>query len=121
MLRLRRSGRLTRPGSNVGEEDRAQQIGPVQQLGGRAREADRAALHEVGALGQGERDVDALLDEHDRNAFISQPANQRQQLSDDHRRQTQRQLIDQQHARLGNERHPEGEHLLLAAAEIGRR
>ena len=117
-----RTGDRTRWHGDVGEEHRTQQIGPVQQIGRRAGEADRAALHEVGPLGQRRGDVDALLDQDDRDTVVCQATHERQQLADDHRRQAQRQLVDQQHPRLGDERHAEREHLLLAAAEIcGRR
>ena len=52
------------------EEDRAQDVGAVEQLGGRPAEADLALLHEDGALGDGEGDVDRLLDEDDRRAVL---------------------------------------------------
>ena len=39
-------------------------------------------------------------------------------LTNHHRGQPERQLVDQQHTRLGHERHAQREHLLLATAEV---
>ena len=47
----------------AGDEHRAEDVGPVEQLRGRAREADLALLHEHGPLGQVQRHVDRLLDD----------------------------------------------------------
>ena len=41
-----------------------------------------------------------------------------QQLLDDERREPERQLVDHEELRLGEERHREREHLLLAAREL---
>ena len=83
-------------------------------------EADRAALHEVRPLGDRERDVDALLHQDHGGALVGHPLHDRQQLADDDRRKPERQFVDQQHSRLGDERHAQRQHLLLAAAEVAR-
>ena len=88
-----------------GEEDRAQQVGTFEQFLRRAVEHDRAALHEVRTLGNGECDVDALFDEHDGHTVVGHPPHDREQLADDHRCQTQRQLVDQQHLGAHHEAH----------------
>ena len=117
---VRRSAARAARRTDVGQEHRAQQVGTAQQLGSRPAEPDRAALHEVRPLGQRQRDVDALLDQDHRHAVVGQPTHDRQQLTDDHRREAQRQLVDQQHPRLGDEGHAERQHLLLPAAEVRR-
>ena len=94
-------GRRRRAGARPLEEDRPQQVGPREQVGRRSAEADRAALHEVGPLGDGERDVHALLDEDDGDAGGGEALDDRQQLPDDQRRQPERELVDQQHPRPG--------------------
>ena len=43
-----------------------------------------------------------------------------EELLDDHRREAERQLVDHQQPRLRQERHAEGEHLLLAAGQVRR-
>ena len=105
----------------AGEEDRAQQVGPVEQLGRRATEADLAALHEIRPVGDRERDVHALLHQHHGHAIARHPLHNRQQLADDHRCQPERQLVDQQNLRPHDEAHGEGQHLLLAAGQVCRR
>ena len=72
--------------------------GRCEQLGRRAVEADLALLHEVRRLGDGEGDVDRLLDEDDRRAPVADGAHDPEQLLDDDRRQAQRQLVDHQAA-----------------------
>ena len=100
------------------EEHRAQHVGPLEQLGGRAVEPDLALLHEVRGLGDGERDVHRLLDEDDRRARRLELPHDLEQLADDARREPERQLVDHEQARLLDERHAERQHLLLAAGEV---
>ena len=45
-------------------------------------------------------------------------AHDAEQLLDDRRRQAERQLVDHEQLRLGDERHAERQHLLLAAGEV---
>ena len=89
----------------------------LEQLGRRAVEADLALLHEVRVLRDGERDVDRLLDEDDRRPDGVDVLDDLQQLLDDHRRETERELVDHQQLRLRDERLREREHLLLAAGQ----
>ena len=102
------------------QEDRPQQIGPSQQLCCRTAEPDAAALHEVRPFGNGQGNVDALLDQHHRHPSLGQTAHDGQQLSDDHGCQTQREFVDQQHPRTSDEGHCQRQHLLLAARQVGR-
>ena len=102
-----------------GQEHGPQEVGSVEQFGGRPAEADLAALHEVGPVGHREGDVHALLDEHDGDAVGGHALHDRQQLPDDHRSEAERQLVDQQHLRAHDEAHRQGEHLLLAAGQVG--
>ncbi len=113
------SSRRRRRRRRRGQEHRAQQVGTIEQLGGGATEADLAALHEVRPVGDGERDVHALLDEHHRHAVGGHALDDRQELADDHRREPERQLVDQQHLGPHDEAHREREHLLLAAGQVG--
>ena len=72
-------------------------VGPENRIAPRSMKYARSATVE--------RDVDALLDEDHRHAVVGQPANDRQQLADDDRREAERQLVDQQHPRPGDEGH----------------
>ena len=102
------------------EEHRPQHVGPGEQLGRRAVEADLALLHEDGALGEAHGDVDGLLDEDDRRPLRVDVPHDVEELLDDHRCQAEGELVDHQQLRLGDERLAEREHLLLAAREVAR-
>src|SRR5581483_1331235 len=54
------------------QEHRPQDVRAVEELRGRAVEADLALLHEVRGLGDRERDVHRLLDEDDRRSRLAQ-------------------------------------------------
>ena len=59
-----------------------------------------------------------LLDQHDAAAALLRVvAHDREQPLDDHRRQAEAELVEQQQLRPPGERPPDGEHLLLAAGE----
>jgi hypothetical protein len=59
-----------------------------------------------------------LLDEQDaRSRSQRVRAHDRQQALDDHRREAEAELVEQQQARLAHEGAPDGEHLLLAPGE----
>ena len=104
------------------EEHRAQHVGPLEQLGGRAVEADLALLHEVRRLGDGQRDVHRLLDEDDRGA-LRPGARARSRAAG--RRSPARGRATARRSSAGagcdEERHAEREHLLLAAGEVAGR
>ncbi len=89
-------------------------VGPV--------EADLALLHEVGGLGDRERDVHRLLDEDDRRARCrAGPARSAAAA----RRSTGASPSDSSSIisslGRGEEGHAQGEHLLLATGQVGRR
>ena len=87
------------------------------QLVGGALERDLADLQHDGALGDGERHRRVLLDQHDRDALAVDLADHLGELLDDPRRQAERRLVEQQHARRGHQRAADREHLLLAAGQ----
>ena len=91
-----------------------------RQLGGGAGEAHRPGLHDVDAVGHRHRHVHRLLDEQDGGARPAHRLDRTEQLLDDERREPERQLVDQEQLGTGDGRHGEGEHLLLAAREVGR-
>ena len=76
--------------------------------------------HDPGPVGEPEDLVRELLDDQDRQARRRDPAHVLVQLLDDDRRETHRQLVDEQHGGLGRERPGHREHLLLAARERAR-
>ena len=87
------------------------------QVAGRAGEADPAALHDVGVVGQAQGDGGELLDEQHAGAALGDGGDDRDQPADHHRGQAQRQLVDQHVARPGDQRLGQHDHLLLAAGQ----
>jgi hypothetical protein len=79
---------------------------------------DLAGLHHVAVGGDRQRHVGVLLDEQDRGALLVDLDDHVPDLLHDQRREAERGLVEQQVARLGHQRAPEGEHLLLAAGEV---
>ena len=108
----RRRGRLA-----AQEVGRAQQLGLLRQLLGRALVADAAALEHVGLVREPERDVRELLDQEDADAGRGDGLEHGREALDDDRREPERQLVDEDHARVRDERLREHDHLLLAARE----
>ena len=102
------------------EEDRAEQVGSLEQLGGEPVEPDRALLHEERLVGGGERHVHRLLDEDHGDALLAELLHDVEELLDDEGRQAEGQLVDHQQLGLGEERHGQREHLLLATRELRR-
>jgi hypothetical protein len=100
------------------QEHRAEDVGAFEQLGRRAPEADLALLEEHGGVGHLQGDVDRLLDEDDRGPGGHDVAHEREELGDDRGRQTERQFVDEQEPRCADEGHGEGQHLLLASAQV---
>ena len=76
--------------------------------------------HDGGAVGDAEDDAGELLDHQHRDAGAGQIAHLLVQLLDDQRRQAHRQLVEQQHRRVGRQAPGQGEHLLLAARQRAR-
>ena len=65
-----------------------------------------------------ERDVDRLLDDHDRRAAAWIARTTSSSCADDRGREAERQLVDHEQLGPGHERAAEREHLLLAAGEV---
>ena len=71
-----------------------------------------------GRVGDAERELHVLLDQDDRRAgLVGDPPDDRQQRLDDHRGETHRQLVDEQHLRPLHQRSTDRELLLLTAGE----
>ena len=103
------------------EEHRAQEVGPLEQLRGgpEKRISPFSMKYAVSAT------VRATFTDCSTRMIVVpcvlMLAQHREQLLDDHRRQAERQLVDHQQPRLGEERHAQREHLLLAAGQVGGR
>ena len=78
---------------------------------------DAAALEQIEMIDDLQRRLDVLLDQQHRQAAIDQEADARQQVGDQPRRQTRRRLVQHQHARPGEQRAADRQHLPLAAGE----
>ena len=78
-------------------------------------------LHHVAVVGDGQRRPGVLLDQQDGDPqLVAQPPDQVHQALDDERRQAERELVDQQDARVAEQRGGQRQHLALAAREISR-
>ena len=93
----------------------AEDVGTTHQFLGCALEAHLALLHEDGLVGQRERDVHGLLDDDDRDTAAVNLLDDLDQFADHCGRQAERQLVDHEQTRAGQERERQAEHLLLAA------
>src|SRR5260370_24374885 len=80
---------------------------------------DAPMLHDVMPVGHGGREPEILLDEEDREPLRLQAPDGGADLLDDHRGQALRRLVQQQQARARAENARDGQHLLLAARELG--
>src|SRR6266511_362369 len=89
-------------------------------LGRRSLEHDLAGIDDDHVVGEVERELDVLLDQHDRLSFGPELGDGAADLSDELRRQPFRELIHQQHPRVAHKRASDREHLLLAARERAR-
>ena len=80
---------------------------------------DAAALDDGGAVGDAEDLLRVLLDQDRREAFLADDAlERREQLLDDDRREAFERLVEQDDARVEDQRAADREHLLLAAGEL---
>ena len=68
-----------------------------------------------------ERDVERLLDDDHRESLLLELAHDLEQRLDGHRRKAERQLVDEQYLGFVDQRHGEGEHLLLSPGQVARR
>src|SRR3954453_18667286 len=105
---------------NVAEVISMSQVGGLDPLVGAQRvravaDRDVPRLEHVAAGGDVERVVGVLLDEQDRRPLLVDLADDLVDLVDDHGRQPERRLVEQQQARAGHQRPAHREHLLLAA------
>ncbi len=116
----RRRGHRLRPERLGGllEVDGPQQLGMGRQLVGRSGEAHGPGLHHVDAVGHRHGDVHRLLHQQDGGAGLAHRLDGAEQLLDDDRRESERELVDQEQLGAGDGRHGESEHLLLAAREV---
>ena len=104
-------------GAAAEQVGRAEQLGLLAQLAGQAGEADPAALHDVGLVGQAERDGGELLDQQHAGAGFGHRGDHRDQPADHDRGQAEGQLVDEQVAGLRDQRLGQHDHLLLAAGQ----
>src|SRR3954471_9698246 len=104
--------------SGVAEVAGTEEVGPAAQLGRRPFEHEPSVAEHVRAVGDLERERHVLLDEQHRGAELGGDAAQDgKQPLDDHWREPEAHLVDQQHARRADQRAPDREHLLLAARQ----
>ena len=81
------------------------------------REPDLAVRHQVGAVGERDGALGALLDQQHRDAALADLGERREDDVDDLRREAERRLVEQQDIGPGDERARDRELLLLAAGE----
>ena len=97
---------------------------PVHQLriglefGRRALEHDLALDQDDDAVGHGRDLGHALVDQQRRDAAVADQADGVPDLVADERREAFGRLVEDQHARVGQQRARDREHLLLAAGEL---
>ena len=116
--RCRWAARLLHAGGGVAQEDGPQELGVIAHLGRRPREADGPRVHDVDPVGHRDGHVDRLLDEEDRGPGVAQGPHGVEELLHHQRGQAERELVDQQQRRGGQQGHGQGQHLLLAAGEV---
>ena len=78
---------------------------------------DDAVGHHVDVRRVAQADGGELLDDEHRHAGAGDLGDGLVELADDERRQAHRQLVDEEHGRVGAEAAGQGEHLLLAARQ----
>src|SRR5687768_3886876 len=85
------------------QERSVEQVVTLEQVGGGAVEPHLTLLHEHGPVGEPQRLVHGLLDEDDRDPLFLQPFHCVQELLHDQRRQSERELVDQEELRIEQE------------------
>src|SRR6185312_2064252 len=88
-------------------------------LSGRALVHDVAVVQHVHAGGERERGGDVLLDQDDGLAGRGELAAGVHEVAHDHRREPLERLVEKDDLGVADERPRDGEHLLLAAREVG--
>src|SRR5712691_10964383 len=89
----------------------------VSHLAGASAECDAAGVEDHDLVGEVEGELDVLLDQQNRLAFLLQAQESATHLRDDQRREPLGRLIHQQQARISHERAADREHLLLPSGE----
>src|SRR6266571_2132026 len=85
---------------------------------GRAFDRHPAKLEHVGAVGEPERAVDALLHQQNAQAVVAiERPDQREHLVGDERTEAERRLVEHHHLGTGEQPAPDRQHLLLAARQ----
>src|SRR5205085_8242390 len=80
-------------------------------------EDDAARLEHVAAMRDGKRHVRVLFDEENGRARLVDLGDRRKDRAHEKRREPERRLVHQQHARPAHQRASDREHLLLASGE----
>src|SRR2546427_8202998 len=89
----------------------------VSHLAGAPAERDAPGIEDHDLVGEVEGELDVLLDQKNRLAFLLQAQEGAADLRDDQRCKSFGRLIHQQHARVSHQRAADREHLLLASGE----
>src|SRR5262249_40715267 len=89
----------------------------VAQRRTRAAGDDRSRLQHVAAARSLERIARVLLDEKNTRAGAIDRLDRAENVLDDHRRESERRLVETNEVRFGHDRAPEREHLLLTAGQ----
>ena len=90
-----------------------------RELGDGEAGGDGAVLHHVEAVGDARGEAEVLLDEEDGHAAGLERRQHLADAVDDDRREALGRLVEQQHLDAGAQDAGDGEHLLLAAGELG--
>ena len=97
------------------------QLGVGDQFGGGRLGLDPARHHHQLAVGHAHRGAQVLLDDEHRDALRHELVHDFDQRVDDGRGQALRRLVHDHQRAVQQQRPTDGEHLLLAAGELGRR
>src|SRR5882724_650757 len=112
---------LRRRERDLAAEEDAPDLGRPEQLRGAAVDHRASALQHVAAGGDGERQLDVLLDEEQGHAVAVDAADRLRQALDDLGREAEERLVDHEQPRPRHEAARDGDHLLLAAGQRVRR
>src|SRR5215831_304289 len=108
------SSHSTTSGPEVGSGDLR-----AAEIAGNAVEGDHSLSQAIDPLGDGQHLADVLLHDDERRALRADGQQDFVEALHDERRQSQRDLVHEEQSRIRHEPAPDGEHLLLAAREIG--
>src|SRR6267143_4949646 len=94
------------------------QVAVRRQLGGDTAPDDAAFLEHIVPVGDARQGAQVLVDDEDSQARGLQAFDRAVDLDANERRQALGGLVEDEHARIGHQGAPDGEHLLLAAREL---